>query len=426
MDKELEKVRGFIKNYLEDKKLVNNILIIAALLIVIFTINLFIARNLLGGEGFYIHWMGSKLLLRDKMSPYSERALQLINEEAKSYIFSDNSKNLIFISPIFSIIFYAPFVLITDFEIARALWMTSLISILIVTIFLLLKILRWIPPIKTTILIYICSTLNFFIVIGIMDGNLIILALLFIIAAYWFLINRKLELAGSMLALSMITPQVVLIPITFIFILAGIHKKWGLYYWFLITLILLILSSLLLSPKWPLEYLKVILLNRDKISILKPLNALKVWLRDIDQWSLYIFIAMPLLLLILEWKRIFQYKNGNLQFWGLCLTLLLGQMIWIRNDAGNFICLMPVILLIAYSWMNRNTSSGKLVSFFNLLIFPAQFLIILANNNLLLVSVKQIGFSLYFFPIIYLLVNMYWIRGWIGQSIMPFLKDNSR
>jgi len=256
-----------------------------------------------------------------------------------------------------------------------------------------------------------------------MSGDLIILVLLFTVTSYWLFIKNKLEIAGITLAFSMVMPFTMLLPTIFFFVLAGIQKKWELLSWYFITLGLLFLSSLLLLPKWPLEYIKVVLLNKDAILMLNPINVLKIWFADINQNLAYILIGLPLLILIVEWKRISEQKNKGLIFWAFCLTLLLGQLIWIRTDARNLVLFLPAILCISCAWMRRNIASGQFVAFVTLFIFVAQFFIILSKNEQLLIFQNQADYFITYFNGIYLLINMYWIRGWIVENTPTFYKN---
>ena len=83
------------------------------------------ARQNPGGNDFLVHWMGSRAIVKDGISPYSDEVATRIQTFAYGRPAQPGEHELRVAYPLYSVIIFAPFALIDDFAIARAAWMTA-------------------------------------------------------------------------------------------------------------------------------------------------------------------------------------------------------------------------------------------------------------------------------------------------------------
>ncbi len=81
-----------------------------------------------GGHEFLSNWLGSRLFLTEGQSPYSVETTAQIQRMAYGRLAKTGEDPLLFTNPLYSIVIFAPFALISDFNIARSLWMTFYLS----------------------------------------------------------------------------------------------------------------------------------------------------------------------------------------------------------------------------------------------------------------------------------------------------------
>ncbi len=98
-----------------------------------------------GGNDFLVHWVGTRVLFFDGISPYSDEAALQIQTLAYGRPARPGEHELRVAYPLYSVVFFLPFALISDFHLARAVWMTVLEAALIGITLLSLRLCRWKP-----------------------------------------------------------------------------------------------------------------------------------------------------------------------------------------------------------------------------------------------------------------------------------------
>ena len=98
-----------------------------------------------GGNDFLVHWMGTRALIKDGISPYSDEAAAKIQTLAYGRLARPGEHELRVAYPLYSVVLFAPFAMIDDFTLARSAWMTLLEVGIIGLAFLSLSLSRWKP-----------------------------------------------------------------------------------------------------------------------------------------------------------------------------------------------------------------------------------------------------------------------------------------
>lgn len=398
------------------------ILVIAALVLLTMANYFFVQQNP-GGNDFLVHWVGTRALIVDGLSPYSDAVAERIQTLAYGRPAQPGEHELRVAYPLYSVLVFLPYALIGDYEIARALWMTTLEIALIGLAFLSLRLTRWKMSLWFLPIFLIFSILWYHSLRPLINGNAVILVAFLLAAAFTALRSGRDEFAGVLLAISTIKPHLVVLPIIFVLIWTISSRRWRTLGWMLISLMLLSASAALFVPDWPLQNLREIL----AYSIYKPPGTpgavFETWLPATGQqfgWALSVFIGF---VLVLEWVLV-RRKQFRWFLWTASLTLVISQWIGIQTDPGNFILLyLPLVLVFAF-WVERWGRPGVYVVVLGMVLLfigPwAIFLDTIASGD------QPLQHPVMFFPLpFFLLIALYWVRWW-GIKPRRFLVDALR
>jgi hypothetical protein len=367
-----------------------------------------------GGSDFLFLWIGTRELINNGISPYSELVAIKMQLAIYGRSAQPGEHELFVAYPIYATFIAAPFAMISDYSLARALWMTTLQFTLLGLVFVNLHLTGWRPGYLLTSLLLVFSLLWYHALRGIINGNVVILIALLIGLVFLALKARKDELAGVLLALTTIKPQVVLLLIIFIFIWAVSTRRWPLIFWFTITIVFLSLAGIALVPDWPLQNLQTVLNYPHDNTPGTPGAAFSQWWPGIGTrlgWGLTIIMAA---LLLFEW---WQAHKADFRWflWTACLTLVVGQWIGIETDPGNFIVMfIPLMLILATLEKRWCPHSRWIIVLLLLFLFMSLWVIFLYTVDME-AGAKQ--HPIMFFPLpAYLLLGLYWVRWYAIKS----------
>jgi hypothetical protein len=385
------------------------ILIIGVLVLITWANYNFVQQNP-GGNDFLVHWVGTRALFVDGLSPYSDTVAERIQALAYGRPALPGEHELRVAYPMYSALVFLPFALIGDYELSRALWMTILEAALIGLAFLSLKLTRWKMSIWLLPFFLIFSLFWYHSLRPLINGNAVILVALTLVAAFAALRAGRDELAGVLLAFSTIKPHLVILPIIFILIWAISYGRWRTLGWMLITLVLLSISAALFVPDWPLQNLREILAYSSYNPPGTPGAAFETWLPATGSQLGWALSALMALILVVEWVFV-RRKEFRWFLWTGCLTLVISPWIGIQTDPGNFILLFFPLVLVFSMWVERWGRAGSVLTSISM------FLLFIVPWGIFLQTVtygdQPLQHPIMFFPLpLFLLIALYWVRWW--------------
>jgi hypothetical protein len=391
------------------------ILVLVGLILLasLITANVSYALRFPGGNDFLVHWLGFRNLITEGVSPYSEATAQDIQNFLLSGPANPNLQPTRNVYPLYSIVFYLPFSLITDFAVARGLWMTLLEISLVLLAFLSLRLSGWKPNTVVLIFYYLFAVLFFYAVVPVVNGNAAILVAVFLTGGLLAIKNRADELAGVLLAFSMIKPQISVILALYVMIWSIRQRRQKILIWFFFTLLILTVSCMLIIPDWVQQNLLEILryIQAGQVTNLQwALGEMLPGFGGRVGWAVSVVLV---LLLMVEWGLAGRFRFIGFLF-GALITLLATQWIGLPADAGNFIVLFPILPVIFEAWSRRWQKAGGLYILISLL-----FLLVI--TYLMYFQAAGKGFAAQFTPVMFLPVPiflfgaLYWSRWWILQ-----------
>jgi hypothetical protein len=298
-------------------------------------------------DEFFIYWNGTRILLKEGVSPYSDIATAIIQQFA-NLDFTDTPKYALQVTyPLYAELFYLPFAFISDYTLARALWLTFLEASLMLTILVSLRMVEWKPGFFLLGLVIIYELLGYHTIGPLLSGSSIILVTCLVAMAFSAVKAGMDELAGILFALSTIQPQAIVLLILFVLVWSAISRRWRLFVWLAGSLIILIGSASLFMPDWVLQNARVILHYPHTNLIDTPGAALVASFPGVGSRLGWAFTLILSLVLILEWWAS-RGKDSRWFLWTAGLTLAVSPWIGIPADPSNIVLLiMPSVLVFA-------------------------------------------------------------------------------
>jgi len=365
-----------------------------------------------GGNDFLVHWMGTRMLLKDGISPYSDQTATQIQIFAYGHPAQPGQHELRVAYPLYSVLLFIPFALIQDFALARAIWMTLLEVSLILLTFFSIRLFQWKPNLIVLALIFLFSLVWYHAVRTIINGNAVALVALGLLAAFLAIKNGQDEVAGFLFALTTIKPQLVILVILFVLIWAANRRRWRLVSWFFGTMVILIAVSFLFLPDWIIQNIREILRYPGYNPPGTPGAAFSVWFPAMGNRLGWILSGILIILLLIEWflaiRRKVEFPGF---FWTAYLTLVASQWIGIQTDPGNFIILFPAIMLVFAMWEQRWKRAGTALTVVSLLILTIGIWAVFLSTVDYRYQPQQS--PVLFFPLpLFLFITLYWTRWW--------------
>ena len=368
---------------------------------------------------FLVQYIGTRSLLIERVSPYSDEVSERILNAPFGHSDEVEERETAFDYPLYSILIFAPFSLLKNFHLTRAIWMTALELALVAMTFIGLDNADWKPNLILQGVLLLFSITWYHAARAVTNGNAAILVALFITVSLNLIKKNNDRIAGMLLAFTTIKPLLVVVLIPYMILWAIYQKRWSLISGFFTTLATLVIIGITIIPNWILQNIWEIL----KSAEINPVNTLALviaeWVPGVEEklkWG--IFLGLGILLLIEWWTgREGSYKR---YLWTASLTLVVSQWIGIQADPNNFIVLFPVLILILSVWNKRWEGQGTLIvgTILTILFIGLWALVILTTN---LSHSLQVQNTLLFFPVpIILIIGLYWIKWWVltpGRSL---------
>jgi hypothetical protein len=239
----------------------------------------------------------------------------------------------------------------------------------------------------------------------------LIISLVLLLIALQHALKGNHELAGIFCGLATIQPVLALIWIILLSLLGIREGKWGALIWYLITTLLLILSGFILQAGWTIEYLQII------ITTIRALPEM-LHIQSIDVLQIA-RILIPLGIFMIEWIRTFSHidRPQNTQ-WLFNLSLVLIAILALPLKPESFLLTIPAWVQIFIEWNKRENQNAKVIGSVNLGIYLLLTGIFLFTHQDVLVNRQPLPTTIAIVSALHVLINMYWIRGWLKQDEM--------
>jgi hypothetical protein len=372
-----------------------------------------------GGNDFLVYYTAARALLHEGESPYSDRVAARIQEQVYGGPAAEGQHQLRFVYPLYSMVLFAPFAVISNFAAARAVWMTALEAVIFLLALLNLRLSRWKPPFWLKAVYFVFSLTWYHAVRGLINGNAVLVIALLITLFILSVRSERFVLSGIVLALATIKPHLLFLPVFYAMVWAFTKRHWSLIGSFFAALVALTGVSMLFVPEWILQNLGEILKFPEYNPALTLGEILGGWLPGIREQATWAPTVILGLIMVLEWRS---SRDGSFNrfLWTFCFTLVISQWIGIPTDPGNFIILFPALVIVLSAWTKRWKEYGNLAAGSALaILWGGIWWIFLSTVEM---DYQPIQSMIMFIPLpAFLFLGLYWVKYWITAPVQQIL-----
>jgi len=299
----------------------------------------------------YAPWMGTRELLLHRRNPYGPEVSHEIQTvfygHAITQTYAESGAPVTneqrFVYPVYTVFVLAPTVY-AEFADVRPVAQFVFGLLTAISVFLCLDILHWRPPWEAAVALTLFTLSSPQIVQGLRFEQLALVVGFLIVAAAWCVTRHHLKVAGVLLALSTIKPQMSMLPLCWfaIWIVGDWPKRWRLALSFVFTMTILVAAGELLLPGWLGYFLAGIAAYR---TYAPTSSLLRVALGD--TMGIILGGVLICVLLLLAWRN--RKKAADSQQFSVTLAaFLIGAILTfpLFTPFNQVMLILPAILLI--------------------------------------------------------------------------------
>lgn len=360
-----------------------------------------------GGGDFLVHWVGSRAFLFERIDPYSAYVPAQVQELVYDGAAQAGEKPYILDTPFHLLLLYFPFSLLSDPQLARAIFTLILELAFFALALFSLRLTEWEAPRWFIVLFFLFCIFNVYGFQAILSASPVLLLGSIYAGILLALRAERDELAGALMAVSMYYWEAGL---PFLLLAAWRVYKQGrlrVFAGFFMLSFVLLAVSFFLYPDWIIPYLRAGMNNLRAdfgysiqsvfAQLLPPHGGRLAW----------VFIGVLVIVLGYEWSAAHDADFRRF-YWACCVTLAATPLLGFRTGIGH---LAVLVIPLAYFFSivhDRWRRAGNLLIVLLLLsafLFPWLLYFFAPAGNLS----QQVVFL--FFPF-FTVAGLYWMRWW--------------
>ncbi len=300
-----------------------------------------------GGNDFLTHYGGWEAYLRLGLNPYSDEAAlhTQIAIYGRAALPGEDQNRMAY--PFFSILLHGPFVLIADYPLARALYMTLEQAAVFFGAVLCLRVFRWQAPLGMQAFVLGWSLLNYHTARGILIGQFALLAFCAIAVMLILLHYKRDALAGAVLVVTMIKPPLVFLLVPYLIGWAFVRRRWRFIAGFFSVLTILSVGSFAILPTWLSDWLYRVIRYPEYTVNQSPLWTLSAWATaGLGAAGPILWVALLMFGLGWAWWCALRDVNNVEFYWAFGITLVISNLLSPRTATTDY-----VLMLVPTLWM---------------------------------------------------------------------------
>ncbi len=362
-----------------------------------------------GGGDFYVHWVGNRGFVVDKIEPYSgdvaARTQKLVYDGAAQA----GDEPFILDTPFHILLIYFPFSLLSDPALARALFTLLLELALFALAIFSLRLTDWETPRFISILYILFVVLNFYTFQAIYEASPVLL-LGMIYAGILLSYRAELdEITGALIAVSLYYWEVGAPFLLLVLLRVYYEKRMGVFAGFFMLSFILLAISFLLYPDWLIPFLRATVNNLRADFGYNTFSIFAHFWPSYGRTFAWIFISIILIALGYEMSMA---RAGDFRrfYWASCLSIAAAPLLGFRTEMEHLaVLVIPLALILAIvhdRWHRIGNSLVVLIMFLFLVLPWSIYLFAVGSFGSI---AREIIFLL--FPIS-MFIGVYWIRWW--------------
>ncbi|GAB4538247.1 MAG: hypothetical protein Fur002_01430 [Anaerolineales bacterium] len=359
--------------------------------------------NLPGGGEFLTHWAGARAYIYEHISPYGGEVPARVQSLVYGRAALPGEEPRILDTPFHLLLFYFPFALFENPQLARAVFTWTLQLALLPLAWMSIRLTDWDAPLIFTALFAALTVFNFYSIQALLEASPIILLGALYAGILLSLRENADELAGALLAASIYYWEAGAPFLFLVALWAYRQKRSGVLYGFFMLAAVLLLVSFLIYANWLVPFLRASVNNfrapygeslRAALTALFPAAA---------NWLTWVVMLALFAALTYEWS-IARDSDFRRFYWAACLSLAAAPLLGFRTEMENLAVLILPLALIFSVIYDRWRRAAHLLT---LLLALFVFLIPWA-----LASLSNLRPALFLFLPVFTLIGLYWVRWW--------------
>lgn len=303
--------------------------------------------EIVGANDFYPRWKGTRLFWEEGINPYSEQATLAIQQDMYGRPALPHEDQVAFAYPFYTVFLLLPLAAPNlSYDWVQAIWLMAVLVTLALAIVVSLRLISWEMPPWLLAITLLWAILFYNSIRAIILGQFAAHVFLALVGCLLALRRQRYRLAGALLVLTTIKPQISFLFIPTLLIWAVARRRWAFLGSFTATAALLAGASFALQPSWLVDFAGQIVNYADYTSTGSPL-----WIvtnEYLPQLGRPVEIGASLLLflcLLYTWRRLPSAPAESTTFLAIIsVTLLITSLIAPRTATTNQIVLyLPVL-----------------------------------------------------------------------------------
>lgn len=207
-----------------------------------------------GGNDFYSRWANGCALVWTGENPYSDAVTRRTQIGMFGRPARPGEDLAAYSYPLYAFVFFWPLCFIPTYPLVQAIWMTLMLYALLAGVVLTARVARWRPPAWLWGCTLIWAVFNYPHARALLLGQMATLVFLALAVALWALERRWDSLAGALLAVTTIKPQMSFLLVPWALWWTAWRRRWGVWRGFGLAMALLVGVSFLLVPTWLTDF----------------------------------------------------------------------------------------------------------------------------------------------------------------------------
>lgn len=209
-----------------------------------------------GGNDFYARWANGCALIWTGESPYSDEVTWRTQIGMHGRPARPGEDLAAYSYPLYALFFFWPLCFVDPYPLVQAIWMTLMLYTLLAGLVLMARVAGWRPPVWLWAVTLLWGVLNYPHARAVILGQMATVVFMAFAASLWALERDRDWLAGGLLAVTTIKPQMSFLLIPWILWWAGWKRRWNLWKGFGVAMAVLVGISFLLVPTWVTGFLE--------------------------------------------------------------------------------------------------------------------------------------------------------------------------
>jgi len=389
------------------------LIVLLIFILALLALNIYLARSLSGGEWLYLRWSGARAFLIEEIEPYGTEIAQRVQDTVYGRVATENEYPFVLNDPFYMVLLYAPLALLSDFSLARAIWMLLSEAALVGIVLFAIDLSEWQPPRWIYAFLLVFGLFSYFSLQSLISASPAILLTFLYLAIIIALRTYSDELAGALLFLVAYQWEVGALFFLYILILVFANRRWGVLTGFGMSLIVALVISFLAYPGWGLPYIRAVLSDWYRGAIINFNSIAAAWFPD-SRFSVGAITSIILGVVVFIEMISSTQSHFRRIVWTVCLSLAATPLLGFAIFPSNHVVLIPALILILTLVWERWTRRRALAT---LLVLSLAFLIpfgIYFRGTMF--SDRLYAELLSALPPVATILGLYWMRWWVNRS----------